>query len=76
MTRKSPVQILMDKMNARVNFKYTPMEEWDEIVKELELCEELFALEITYAYSAGYKHGVLNKSEVMNGVDYYEKRFK
>ncbi len=76
MKRKSPVQILMDKMNARVNFKYVNVEEWEDVVKELELCEELFALEITYAYSAGYKHGVLNKSEVMNGVDYYEKRFK
>lgn len=76
MTRKSPVQLLMDKMNARVNFKYIPMEEWDEIIKELELCEDLFALEIVSAYSAGYKHGVLNKSKVMNGVDYYEKRFK
>ena len=76
MTRKSPVQILMDKMNARVNFKYIPMEEWDAIVDELQLCEELFALEITYAYSTGYKHGLSNKADVMNGVEYYEKRFK
>lgn len=80
MTRKSPVQMLMDNMNTRINFKYVPLEEWDKINKELELCEETFALEIARAYSAGYKHGItLNTKkdqEYTDAVDYYEKKFK
>lgn len=80
MTRKSPVQMLMDNMNARVNFKYVNIEEWDEIIKELELSEEVFALEIARAYSAGYRHGItLNmkkEQEYTDGSDYYEKKFK
>lgn len=80
MTRKSPVQMLMDNMNDRITFKYVPIEEWNKLQRELKLCEDIFALEIVQAYYAGCKHGIsvsTNKEqEYTDGMDYYEKHFK
>lgn len=70
MKRKSPVQMLMDKMNARINFKYVPLEEWDKINEELKIAEAHFELEIVNAYYAGVH------LEHNNGSTYFEKTFK